>query len=253
MTHRTFNKAEIGEIFAKATEFQSNEDNLSDENGLTESELIQIAKEMGIPTNSIRNAINIIDSPYIENTFSWKKGNSKIRESIVFDGELTEKDWEKIVQDIRGITFATGEISKTGSTFEWSEKGEFANMHLTLTPEKGTTILNYIADWRTLKFLISFLPAFLGTVITLIAIKGLGFDKATAVMLSPVGGLLGFSSGWLYLKSIFQTQKNTFHKLKNTISQKLSFYSQQSVVIESEEIYNVEEKDISKEPIGTQQ
>lgn len=76
----------------------------------------------------------------------------------------------------------------------------------------------------------------LGLIATLVTLKGMGFDKFTALGFAPFGGLVGLAASWIYLKSKFETQK---FRLQETLSQIRTLFTKDNhndsrIVIEEE-------------------
>lgn len=241
--HQIFSKTEISKILSKASEIQTQKDLYGDREGLTELELITLANEVGIDKSSLLEALEKIDDPDLDKPFNWLKGSSKIQKITTVQGEVSEAQWDNIVQEIRKINGGIGKLTHTGSSFEWEQRmQEIGYKHISFTPQNGNTKIQYVSSWGPLKFLTLFMGSFLFGVISLIALKGIGLPKEIAVLFSPFGGLIGYSAGILFLKSRYQKEKGKLNRIIDSISRKIrtTNSSSQSIKIEEKDIYDPE-------------
>lgn len=233
--NRTFNKEEIRIILNRASEIQTQKDLYGDKEGLSEAELLEVANEVGIDKSSLLEALNKLNETEFNDTFNWLKGTSRLQRINYADGEINEKLWDEVIQEIRKINGGIGKISHVGSTYEWEQRmQEIGYKHISFTPQKGKTKIQYVSSWAPLRFLILFMGSFLFGVLMLIALKGIGIPKSTAVLFSPIGGLIGFSTGMIYLKSRFEKEKRRLKNIINSVSKKINDLSNPSIVIEDE-------------------
>ncbi len=233
-----YTKKEISKILKKASEIQTQKDLYGDRDGLSEQEILELANEVGIDKTSILEAIHIHDKPDFDQEFIWTKATSKIQEVTYIDGEMPSDLWEDVVQEIRKITGGIGKSTQIGNSFEWEQRREMGYKHISLTPKDGKTKIQYVHNWSALKIPFLFLPAFMGSVILLVALKGLGMPKSTAVMFAPIGGLAAFTGGLVYLRHHFDKQKNRLKSMINSLSKKINSPNTSKIKIEDEEIYN---------------
>ncbi|XWN37952.1 MAG: hypothetical protein ROO71_03270 [Balneola sp.] len=233
-----YTKKEISKILKKASEIQTQKDLYGDKDGLSEQEILELANEVGIDRASLLEAIHIHDKPGFDQEFIWTKATSKIQEVTYIDGEMPSDLWEDVVQEIRKITGGIGKSTQIGNSFEWEQRREMGYKHISLTPKDGKTKIQYVHNWSALKIPFLFLPAFMGSVILLVALKGLGMPKSTAVMFAPIGGLAAFTGGLVYLRYHFDKQKNRLKSMINSLSKKINSPNTPKIKIEDEEIYN---------------
>jgi len=241
-----YSKNEISKILKKASEIQTQKDLYGDRDGLSEEEIIELAKEVGINRTSLVEALNSVNDPELENEFDWLKSTSKIQSVSFVDGEISPELWEDVIQEIRKVTGGIGKSEQLGKSFEWEQrKKEFGYKHISLTPQKGKTKIQYVHNWTALKIPFLFLPAFFGCVFVLVALKGLGFPKSTAVMYAPLGGLIAFTGGLTFMKYYYNREKNRLKGIVSAISKKISYSKKPAIEIESEDIYS-NEKTVNK-------
>jgi len=217
-----YSKKEISKILAKASEIQTQKDLYGNKEGLTELELLELAKEVGIDKDSLLEALQNVDTPEFQSTFKWFQASSKIQDISIIDGDVSPELWEEIIQEIRRVTSGIGKSSNSGKSFEWEQRmSEIGYKHISLTPQNGKTKLQYVTNWAPLKYLTLFIPTFLAAVFMLVLLKGLGYPKSTGILFAPLGGIVGFSAGMIYLKYYFNTEKKKLQNIVQSITKKI--------------------------------
>jgi hypothetical protein len=240
-----YSKKEISKILKKASEIQTQKDLYGDKDGLSEQEILELAKEVGIDRTSLLEAIHTHDKPDFNQEFKWSNATSKIQDVAFVEGEITAEQWEDVIQEIRKVTGGIGKSGRVGKSFEWEQrKKEFGYKHISLTPKDGRTKIQYVHNWTAMKIPLLFLPAFLGSVFLLVTLKGMGFPKPTAVLYAPLGGLVAITGGLTYLKYHFNKEKNRLNNMMKAISKKITSSTYPSISIEDEEVYT-EQKSVN--------
>jgi hypothetical protein len=237
-----YSKKEISKILTKASEIQTQKDLYGDRDGLTEQEILDLANEVGIDKASLLEAMHTFDEPELDQNFKWSNITSKIQEVAYVDGEMSPELWDDVIHEIRKVTGGIGKSSQTGKSFEWEQRrNEFGYKHISLSPENGKTKVQYVHNWTSLKFLALFMSFFLGSVFTLVLLKGLGLPKFTAVLYAPLGGLTAFLGSLTFLKYHFSKEKRRLKNMINAISRKITSSSAPEITIEDEEVYSNQE------------
>lgn len=240
---RTFSKKEISKILKRASEIQTQKDLYGDQEGLSESELIQLASEVGIDKESLLEALSDQDSPAFDQTFNWFNATSRIQDIHTVPGEVTDENWEEMIQEIRRITGGIGKVNKVGNTYEWEQRRrELGYKHISLTPQNGKTKIQMVSGWGGMKpivYMVSFMiPLALGSII----MGAMGIPKGLSLMISAGAGLVGTGFGRVFLKFHFEKQKQALHDLAKGITSRLkSFTKQSQISIEEKEVYSVSE------------
>lgn len=230
---RTYSKEQISKIIARASKIQARKDLYGDEQGLTEEELIHIAEEVGIDSDSLFEAIQSSDVPELDSDFNWITATSKIQDAHLVKGEINEETWEKVVQEIRRATGGIGKLNTVGKSFEWEQRlKEIGYKHIYLTPENGTTKIQFVSNWGGLKFISSILSFIAGATITGIFLDGTNFADIIYFLLPMLGGLGALSIGRLYLKHYFEKQKSTFKDIIRSVSKTLNSAKEPEIRIE---------------------
>jgi len=243
-----YSKKEISKILNKASQIQTQKDLYGDQDGLTEKEILDLANEVGIDTESLLEAIQTYEKPEFDQKFKMSEITSKIQDVAYVDGEMTPELWDDVIHEIRKVTGGIGKSSQKGKSFEWEQRRkEFGYKHISLSPQNGKTKIQYVHNWTSLKFMILFMSVFLGSVFMLVLLKGLGMPKFTAVLYAPIGGLTAFLGSSTFLKYHFSKEKRRLKNIINAISKKLRSSNNSSIRIEDEEVYsNLENTSKSK-------
>ena len=157
MSEITFNKKEISQILRKASEIQTNKELYGDRDGLTSEELINLAAEVGIDETSVLEAIEGRDIEKFNNHFSWWKGTTKIQTIELVDGEISPEIWDDIIREIRRVVGGIGKDMHTRTSFEWEQRmKDIGYRHISLTPQNGKTRIQYVYNWRGIRFISAF-------------------------------------------------------------------------------------------------
>lgn len=236
-----YNKEQFSKIIAKASEIQTAQEMNDEEQGLSESEIIEIAEEIGISKESVLQAFqNLQDPKLTDQTYSLWKGTSKIQHVDIVNGGFTEEQWEELVLEIRKITGGIGKIRKTGNTYEWEQrKTDFGYKHFSLTPSKDKTKIQMVSSWGPFKLITGFLGFFFVFILTLLVVKTLTY-KELALMVAPIAGLGGFAMSRFYLKYYFRKQQTMLKNLSDTLQKKILSFgkgSSSAIQVESEDLY----------------
>jgi len=236
----TYTKKEISRILSKASEIQASQDLDSDQEGLSEAELMHIAEEVGISKAAITEALQSVGEPDLdEQNYDLIKGTSIIQDVSTVKGDFDDEQWEEIVLEIRKLTGGIGKLNKTGKTYEWEQrKSDFGYKHFSFTPKDGQTKIQMVSSWGPFKMLTGFLGFFVAFIITLIAVKEIS-SKELALMIAPLVGSLGFAMSRFYLKTYFKKQKKQIAHISNTLAKKIrSFHTpEKHIHIEDEDVY----------------
>lgn len=210
---RSFNKNETQNILAKAAELEMSRSLDGGNDGLTEPEIIELAKESGISISSIKVALLSFNTPQFKHSFNWLKGTSKTEHVEYFDTELRSEQMTKVLQLLQSTENELGETELHSKKLSWSTKREVESLKVTLKEENNRTSFTYSKRWTELRILMSIFLFILAFIITLVTMKGMGFNKFTTLFFAPFGGFIGLAVGWTYLKSKFESHKKKLHTL----------------------------------------
>ncbi|MBX3095525.1 MAG: hypothetical protein KF812_01560 [Fimbriimonadaceae bacterium] len=145
---RRFTEKQVAEVIRRATEIQAGASQTSSAGSITESNLRDAAREIGLDASVVAQAIAQIDrEPQVRRKGFWG-GPLAAHSEVAFQGTITEADWEEIVADIRKALGETGEISTRGSTFEWNSTGGGVAT-TTITVTQSNHVVKVTAHSRT--------------------------------------------------------------------------------------------------------
>ncbi len=209
---RSFNKKEIQQILAKAAELEMSKSLKSSGESLTEQEILELARESGINTASIKTALHSIDAPEFEKEFNWLKGTTRIQHIEHFDTPLESEQIAKVLRILQANESELGDADLHSKKLTWKLQREIESTKVSLYEDNEKSSFEYTSDWTALKFVMATFPFLVLFIITLITTKGMGFDKFTSLIIAPFGGFIGIAAGWVYLKSKFEKQKNRLHE-----------------------------------------
>ncbi len=219
-----YSRKEISSILSKAAEIELSKTLNESADELTDTELLELAKEVGISESSMKAAIESAKVPQFDNSFSWLKGTSRLQHSEVFNVPFQKEHMAKILQLLQSSYNHLGETEVHANSLLWDLSSEATTQKFTLKEDKGKTALTYSSDWTTIKIVITIFPFLMAFIITLITVKGMGYDKFTALLFAPFGGMLGLGGAWVYLRHRFNQQKallnNTLTKIRSLLYSK---------------------------------
>ncbi len=240
----------MSKILSDTIELQK-KTNRSNETGLTEEELFQIASESGIDTNALKETLlNFRSTPEKDAKFSFLKASSRLNHIQVIPGEIDDEIWDEIHVELRSAIGGLGTPKKSGKAYELEQVvEEVGYKHLSLIPKDGNTRLEYTEDWPALKILVLLLSFMITAGISLVALKELGFTKIIFVMLAPIGGLLGMSLSMLGLRAYFNSKKEKLDRIIEVVSKKLQLTSTNSISIDGD-LYNSSVDEINNNSIS---
>ena len=245
---RTFSKKEISKVLKRASEIQTQKDLYGDQEGLTEKELLQLAKEVGIDQSSLLEALNDYDSPEFDQVYNWLNATSRIQNINTVPGEISDENWEEIIQEIRRITGGIGKVTKVGNSYEWEQRRkELGYKHISLTPQEGRTKLQMVSGWSGMKpivYMVSFIVPF---AITSIFMDGMNLTDGLALLFAAGAGIIGTGFGRVFLKFHFEKQKKMLYDLARGITTRLKSSTKKNrITIEEKEVYSESEHTSSK-------
>lgn len=127
----------MAEIIRRAVEIQSGKTVGAE--GISEDELRAAAGELGIEPGAISAALRAADSTEHAPQDLWG-GPYKFDAERVFDGTLSEEQWEETVADLRKVFEDNGTIEQRGSTREWAATGGGVDYKTVTIRQSGETV-----------------------------------------------------------------------------------------------------------------
>ncbi len=249
MSDSLYSKKDISKILTKASEIQTRKELYGDKEGLTEEELIQVAGEVGIDKDSLIEALGTYDVSNLSDNYNWLQATSRIQKITNINGEVSNEDWEAIVQEIRKVTGGIGKVTKTGHSFEWEQRRQNSGYkHISLTPNNGKTKIQLVNSWGGFRFLTTFISFMVVFTIASIALDNSQFSDIALLIAAGSGALFGFPVSRLILSSHYKKQKKQVEDLLQNISAKLRPEREKGISIEETDIYESQNESSSASP-----
>ncbi len=181
----------MGALIQRATQIHQEKSD-SSERGLSIDEIERIAKDLGLDAESLRTAALELENnlPNDAGTTFWG-GPFQQDLKRVFDGAMTDEQWEEIVMTARRLTGNSGKTSEIGKTKEWSHSLDEGIMHtrVSLSPRNGQTTVEIQKQYRNGVLFAYFLALFFGGFFTGISLDGSGLSDPAIFTLFGTGCL----------------------------------------------------------------
>ncbi len=244
MPNQTFNRSEIQDILKKASAIQTQKELYGNKEGLTQQELVELAKEVGIDKDSLLQAIQQRGVPDFDNVFNWLKGTASVQDIQFMEGEVTDENWDSIIRKVRSSISGVGEASKQGNSFEWVQRfKDIGFRHISFTPENGRTKVQYVYKWTGLKFITGFFSFMFVFAITVLALDNSALPEAISILISIAVGGAGSFLNRLYLKPYFERKRKTMLRVMDEIRAELKTRSEPNITLEDPEVYQPDGSD----------
>lgn len=131
-TEKKYNEKEIAAIFKQAAEdFEVAQQNVSSGEGLTLSEIEEIAKEVGITPEFISRAAAKVDARHSPSGEKKLVGLPiEVKRVVTVPGGFGDSDWDRLVVDLHDTFGVIGSTKEDGRVRTWTSE----NMHVRLEP-----------------------------------------------------------------------------------------------------------------------
>ena len=144
---KLFSETEIGRILKRATELQGAE-GPAETTGLSLEEVRQLAMEMGIDPRHVEAAVfEVTQDGDAEKRFHWLGGPTSLERERVVGGEITEQQWEAMVEEIRASFGLVGGAGRVGRAYEWTHDSKDQQAQVTVTSHGGKTRIRVFAHY----------------------------------------------------------------------------------------------------------
>lgn len=209
MTDRRYSDDEVAAIFARATEVQEKEPmGLTRVDGMSLGELQAIGKEAGISPQQIAQAALALDQPAappVPSVFGIPIGASH---TVQLTRDLTDREWELFVVQLRETFSARGKVSSHGSFRQWSN----GNLQVLVEPSAEGQRVRFLTSKGETRDLIRVGLPMVAIFLTMaLAVSFTNPEKAVKLLsvLGPMmlvgGGIAGFGllriPGWRRLRT----------------------------------------------------
>jgi hypothetical protein len=163
-TRKLYGDKDIGRIIKRAAELQEKAGR-GDQTGagVSIAELEQIARDLGIDPSHVRQAASELSGGEEGSSGFSLFGQSLIEARRRAKGNMSERDWELMVQEIRRVLGSTGETGKLGQALEWKTGDkELVSYQVTASPREGETELQIVSRRDGVTFLTYFVVGLVG-------------------------------------------------------------------------------------------
>lgn len=137
MSERRYNDAEVAEIFERATEASTaGARHEGSGDGMTLAQLQDIAREVGIPAESMALAVQAVERgnpPPPRTVLGLPLG---VERTVELNRRLTDDEWERVVVLLRETFNARGTMSGQGSLRQWTNGNLQALLEPTATGQR---------------------------------------------------------------------------------------------------------------------
>lgn len=214
---KLYSEKEIKKILQLASAIQAKKGELKSSRGLSQAELINLAKESGIDEQTMLEAIDSMTLPNQKTQFNWFGATSTLVETRTFSGKLIDENWDEIVALIRRELEGIGRPYKTGNTFEWEQRKRSGFKHVMFSPTKGGRMnAQMVFNWNRLNRMITAFSTMGAFILGILISKGFG-NEPNMLWLLPTAGAFGFGVSRLILKNYYEHQKRKVNKLLDSV------------------------------------
>jgi hypothetical protein len=215
-TERVFSEEEVAEIMRRAVSLQEGTKDASSayKPGVTHSELMRAAKEMGVDPSFLEQAIN--------ERLKGRIGKRKFlgEESRVVDGELDPSDFDIVLSQVRTRASRRHPVTQIGRTLQGQAFTGSGLATMEVTSRNGRTRIN-VKPFVVFEALGTFYPAFIVTMLANAKLAEMGNPAGALAVTTAVFGAaaIGFL-GWVNRSR--SAAANLADKLQATISDHLA-------------------------------
>ena len=179
--NRRYSEDEVNQILRIALDDSGGSHGASGK-GISLDELVDGASETGIDSEAIRRAAERLDSVEVQTRGPGLFGVRAFTEMHrTVEGEITEDNWDDVVQEVRSsFGVSGGEVKTLGKTREWRYGSELTRLHMSFKPEKGRTRISSRFSAYGVPFMAYLFPFLLGP----------------AIIFKKIGPAVGSNFGW---------------------------------------------------------
>lgn len=219
-SRRVYSEQEVTKIIARASEISEAEDTLAFSPGVTEDELIRLAKEVGISGAALEKSLAE------HNDFTEQRGGSAFVEVFegVVEGEVDESDLDLVLEGLRTLNVSADRYIRIGRSIEFRLWTGISQAKVTLQARNGRTRISVRSD-SEYPLAMSLVPSF--------ALAGLG----GAILASQGAGVVAaivatsvLAIGWNVFRRIAGAGHRRARKLLDRLKENVSRATEQREV-----------------------
>ena len=220
MTERRFNEAEVAAIFKRAAEAQNtSQEQLPSGQGLTLTELRQIARDVGIAPDLVEQASQVVARAGTPTSRKFLGMPIGVGRTIDLGRKMNDEEWERLVVDLRETFDARGIVKRDGSLRQWTNGNLQALLEPTATGHR-VRLKTVKGDARGLMAAgVGLLTAGFGSLVAGV-LQGAGVDagalSSLGVMALSGAGLFG--AGAFMLPSLARTRQQQMNEIAERLA-----------------------------------
>jgi hypothetical protein len=187
---RRFTDREVALVLRKASEIEET-DGAAAAGGLSLGELTDIAKEVGISADAIRQAVSGLDRR--RSVGPALAGAPLVRKAVhAVPGELNKEAIALLIQMIDDRTDSAGTISEALGSVRWTSSDRFRSTRVSITPARGETSIEVVEKARPrMRRIFHLLPAAWSLMIAGSFIGAMQLPVAVAGLMVAAGAGIG--------------------------------------------------------------
>ncbi|MCK5651239.1 MAG: hypothetical protein KAJ42_07675 [Gemmatimonadetes bacterium] len=237
---RRYSDQEFALILREASELKKvHSERRGSRDGLTLSEMQEIAREAGIDPDLVARAAALAPEHKLGLAARIFGGPAKYRMVGRVPGEVPEEEMGRIVETIREVLRHQGVANKVLDTLEWKTVGETSAVCVNVSARDGETRLEVSVDRSgsgVLTYLFPSLAGFLGTVILASTFQpGTVIDVATLLMVT-------FGPAAIVARTIFSAGTDKWDELVPRLMNALSSTADRVALAPAEEAEAAEDR-----------
>lgn len=217
---KLFSEKEVGRILKRATELHEAQ-GPADTMGLSLDEVRQIATEMGVDPRYVAAAMADVERGVGEGErFHWLGAPISYEMERVVEGDVTEEQWEEMVDAIHRSFNLVGASGQVGRLLEWTHNSRRQQVQVRVVSREGKTRIRIYSRYPKTAAVTFAIPIALSYMITTLFMAAMGgFDPSGFAAL--VFGLMG--TVFLLMRFVFgrmvDAKKSKARRLLNQLEQ----------------------------------
>lgn len=185
MSERRFDDEEVALILKRAAE-SSAVTLASRGEGLTLSQLRQVASEAGIDPVAVDQAAHALDSRVAQSNSPLLGTPLSPQYERVVPGHVTEEDFPEVLLAIRRVMGRQGVVERDLGGFHWRARDAMGGRYITIHAEGERTLVRALGNFRDGATVSSMLGGIVGLMASLVVLKTSGLLSTLGVANAPI-------------------------------------------------------------------
>jgi hypothetical protein len=225
VTERRYDDDEVALILKRAAE-SSAVQLAGRSDGLTLSQLRQVAAEAGMDPNSVENAAQALDTRVAESISPLLGTPLSPQYERAVPGQLREEDLGEIVLAIRRAMGRQGVITQDLGGFQWRARDGLGARYLTIQRVGDRTLVRGLGNFRDGALATSLLSGALGATATLAILKAAGLLAAIGLGAAPLLALGAYLPARALWRRFFRREDQ---RLRETVAEAAAVVERRAV------------------------